>query len=232
MGSIAHFRQAMLDADHLPEARRLLRGTRRRPAAVRPGLEGTSGRADQEAPVWWEANTRDEIHRALDLADEFGTTAVIVGGREAAKVADRLKAAKVPVVLRLNFPEEPRVPTEEEYRKKAGGRARRAAPRAGPPQGRSGRNRSRTAAALAKAAFRSPSPPRASSGSTRSPAVVRQLITAGLDRRRRPGRRSPRTPRRSRGVDRRLGTLEPGKLGHLIAMTAPFSDERAKVGTS
>ncbi len=42
----------------------------------------------------------------------------IVGGREAAKVADRLKSAKVPVVLRLNFPEEPRVPTEAEYRKK------------------------------------------------------------------------------------------------------------------
>ena len=24
--------------------------------------------------VWWESDTRDEIHRALDLADEFGTT--------------------------------------------------------------------------------------------------------------------------------------------------------------
>ena len=31
------------------------------------------------------------------------------------------------------------------------------------------------------------------------------------------------------GVDRRLGTLEPGKLGHVIAMTAPFNDEKAKV---
>ena len=42
-----------------------------------------------------------------------------MGETEAAKVADRLKAAKVPVVLRLNFPEEPRIPTEPEYRKKA-----------------------------------------------------------------------------------------------------------------
>ena len=82
-------------------------------------LKALQAARSKKLPVWWEANTRDEIHRALDLADEFGTTAVIVGGREAAKVADRLKAAKVPVVLRLNFPEEPRVPTEEEYRKKA-----------------------------------------------------------------------------------------------------------------
>ena len=54
----------------------------------------------------------------LDLADEFGTTAVIVGGREAAKVADRLKAEHVAVILPLSFPEEPKVPTEEEYRKR------------------------------------------------------------------------------------------------------------------
>ena len=31
------------------------------------------------------------------------------------------------------------------------------------------------------------------------------------------------------GVGRRLGTLERGKLGHLIAMTGPFSDEKSKV---
>src|SRR5262249_58703272 len=31
------------------------------------------------------------------------------------------------------------------------------------------------------------------------------------------------------GIGRRLGTLEPGKLGHVVAMTAPFSDEKAKV---
>ena len=54
----------------------------------------------------------------LDLAEEFGTTAVIVGGREAAKVVDRLKAQRISVVLRLNAPEEPKVPTEEEFRKR------------------------------------------------------------------------------------------------------------------
>lgn len=43
---------------------------------------------------------------------------MIVGGREAAKVVDRLKAQRISVVLRLNALEEPKVPTEEESRKR------------------------------------------------------------------------------------------------------------------
>ena len=30
------------------------------------------------------------------------------------------------------------------------------------------------------------------------------------------------------GLERKLGTLEPGKLGHLVAFSAPFQDEQAK----
>ena len=148
-----------------------------------PALKALQAARSKKLAVWWEANTRDEIHRALDLAEEFGTTAVIVGGREAAKVADRLKAAKVPVVLRLNFPEEPRVPTEQEYRKKAGRRARRAAPRAGRPQGQvegtSGHGRRPgQGRGPVRLRHRGHRPAR-----HRSRPIVRQLITAGLDRR-------------------------------------------------
>ena len=118
MGSIAHFRQAMLDSDHLQKLDAYYKSHGGAHPPVDPALEVLQAARAKKLPVWWEANTRDEIHRALDLAEEFGTTAVIVGGREAAKVVDRLKASKVPVVLRLNFPVEPRVPTEEEYQKK------------------------------------------------------------------------------------------------------------------
>ena len=118
MGSVAHLRQAMLDADHQHTLEELDQGSSEDRAPVRPGASGALAARDRKLPVWWEANTRDEIHRALDLAEEFGTTAVIVGGREAAKVVDRLKAHQVAVVLRLNVPEEPKVPTEEEYRKR------------------------------------------------------------------------------------------------------------------
>ena len=152
---------------------------------------------------------------------------MIVGGREAAKVADRLKSAKVPVVLRLNFPEEPRVPTEQEYRKKAA--AERDEPlRVLADRKTKWKEQVATAAALAKAgvpfAFATEGIERIDS----FPAVVRQLITAGLAA---DDALAGLTKNAATiaGVDSRLGTLEPGKLGHLIAMTAPFSDERAKV---
>ena len=146
MGSIAHFRQAMLDSDHLQKLDAYYESHGGAHPPVDPALKALQAARSGKLPVWWEANTRDEIHRALDLAEEFGTTAVIVGGREAGKVADRLKSTNVPVVLRLNFPAEPKVPTEEEYQKKP--RAERDEPLRvlAAPQGRmekTGRHRSR-----------------------------------------------------------------------------------------
>lgn len=104
MGSIAHFRQAMLDADHLRTVKAFYETHDGGQPPFDPALQALQAARSKKLPVWWEANTRDEIHRALDLAEEFGTTAVIIGGREAAKVADRLKASKVAVVLSLRFP--------------------------------------------------------------------------------------------------------------------------------
>ena len=135
MGSIAHFRQAMLDADHLQKLDAFFEEHGGTQPPFDPALKALQAARAKKLPVWWEANTRDEIHRALDLAEEFGTTAVIVGGREAAKVADRLKAAKVPVVLRLDRARGAQGPHRAGIPQEGGRRARRTAPRAGPPQG-------------------------------------------------------------------------------------------------
>ena len=108
MGFVSHLRQSMIDARHnenLWEHYREYGGQR---PPVDPTLSALRAAQKGEIRVFWEANTRDEIHRALDLADEFGVTPVIVGGREAWRVADRLAAARVPVVLRIDFPEEPK----------------------------------------------------------------------------------------------------------------------------
>src|SRR5262249_19327299 len=56
---------------------------------------------------------------------------------------------------------------------------------------------------------------------------IRQLITAGLSTDLALAGLTKNAATIA-GVGRRLGTLEPGKLGHLIVMTAPFSDEKAK----
>ena len=227
MGSIAHFRQAMLDADHYQKLNAYYEAHGGIKPPFDPALKAFSAARNKSINVWWESNTRDEIHRALDLADEFGTTAVIVGGREAAKVADRLKSAKVPVVLRLDFPEEPKVPTEQEYRKKAA--AERDEPlRVLADRKAKWKEQVATAAALAKAgvpfAFATDGIERIDS----FPSVVRQLITAGLSADEALAGLTKNAAAIA-GVSSRLGTLEPGKLGHLIAMTAPFSEEKAKV---
>jgi hypothetical protein len=106
MGVFASIRQMLLDAARYREAtaiyERNVRGVRRTEqdkslAALLPVLA-------RQMPVVMQANTEREINRALDLAQEFNLRAVIAGGTEAWKIADRLREMKVPVLLSLNFP--------------------------------------------------------------------------------------------------------------------------------
>jgi len=227
MGVVAHLRQAMLDADHAHtlDAYYEARGGER--PAFDPALKALYLARTRALPVWWEANTRDEIHRALDLAAEFGTTAVIVGGREAGKVADRLKAENIPVVLRLDFPDEPKVPTESDYAAKS--EADRDEPlRVIADRAARWKERAGTAGSLAKAGVRFAFATDGVAKAETYPAQVRKAIAAGLSK---DAALDALTRRAAEiaGLGRRLGTIEVGKLGHLVAMTAPFDDAKAKV---
>ncbi len=227
MGVVAHLRQAMLDADYHRDRLAYYRehGGSRPP--FDPSLDALLAAKEGRLGAWWEANTEDEIHRALDLADEFGTSAVIVGGREAAKVADRLKERNVPVILRVNLPEKPKVPVEADFRDR-------------PPAERTEslrvlrdrearwEERAATAAALAKAGVRFAF---ASDGLDKPEsfhAKVRILIAAGLA----PEVAAAALSRDAAGIvglGDRLGTLEVGKLGHIVALSGDYGDESAKV---
>jgi len=61
-------------------------------AAMIPVLEGT-------VPVWVNANEASQIQAAITWAGEEGVKLVIVGGRDAWRVSDQLKAKNIPVVL-------------------------------------------------------------------------------------------------------------------------------------
>ena len=106
MGTISALRQMLLDAQVL-QANRLAyaknpRGMKR-PEADK-SLDALLPVLSRSMPIVFNANTEMEIIRSLDLAKEFNLNAMIAGGQEAWKVADRLKAQKVPVLLSLNFP--------------------------------------------------------------------------------------------------------------------------------
>lgn len=226
MGVIAHLRQAMLDAeyDHALKEYSAKNGGPR--SAFDPAFDALYAARTKAFPTFWEANTRDEIHRALDLSAEFGTKPIIVGGREAAKVAERLKAESVPVILRIDFPEEPKAPSEADYRKRDA-EGRDIALKVLNDRAAKWKDRVATAAALQKAgvpfAF-------ASDGLAKADtfhAQVKKVIDAGL-----PAEAAveavTKTASEIAGVEKSLGTIEKGKLGHLVLMTAAYGDEKSK----
>ncbi len=106
MGTFAALRQMFLDAQRLQGIQKMYAKDPR--GIKRPGedksLEAVIPILNREMPIVFNANTEREIVRALNLAKEFNLNAIIAGGQEAGKVADRLKAQKVPVLLSLNFP--------------------------------------------------------------------------------------------------------------------------------
>jgi imidazolonepropionase-like amidohydrolase len=105
MGVVAHARQTMLDAGWLKRQWTAFEAkgrVGRRPAAD-PCLEALWPALEGKLPVAFEADSADQIHRALDFCAEFKLKPMIVGGRDAWKAIDRLKAEHVPVILRLDF---------------------------------------------------------------------------------------------------------------------------------
>ncbi len=104
MGVLAHLRQILSDAVH--DAKLAAEpGRPRRP--LDPALDALQPLLRREIALYFEADLDREILRAVALAKEFNLKLVIVGGAEAWRVADVLKAADIPVILSLKLPKEP-----------------------------------------------------------------------------------------------------------------------------
>ncbi len=106
MGTFAAIRQMFLDAQRLQEIRKIYDKNPR--GIKRPETDKSLGAVipilNREMLIVFNANSEIEIVRALNLAKEFNLNAIIAGGQEAWKVAGRLKAQNVPVLLSLNYP--------------------------------------------------------------------------------------------------------------------------------
>jgi len=217
MGVFAVLRQMLLDAGRYRELQqayeRSPRGTRRPDqdralAALLPVLDGAM-------PVVMYADREREIARALDLAEEFKLKAIIAGGMESSKVADRLRERKVPVLLSLNFPR----------------RTTAAMPEADPEPVRVLRERveapkaaARLVSARAKFAFQS--------GSMTSISDFRanlvRAIEAGLSRED-ALRAVTIWPAEILGVSDRLGTIETGKIANLLVTRGDLFDRNRTI---
>ena len=106
MGVFSSVRQMLLDARRYREMNDIYernpRGSKR--PAQDKSLEALQPVIAGRMPIVMQADSEREIDRVLDLAKEFNVKMIVNGGREADRVAARLKAMNVPVLLSLNFP--------------------------------------------------------------------------------------------------------------------------------
>ncbi len=106
LGTFAALRQMFNDAKRHDEMLKMYakdpRGMRR--PAVDRSLEAIIPVVNRQMPVIFNANTENDIQRALDLAKEYNLKAIIAGGQAADKFMIRLKEQDVPVLLSMNFP--------------------------------------------------------------------------------------------------------------------------------
>ena len=227
MGIVAHLRQQVANARHHRELLNYEKSHGGPRVPEDPAMDTILQAIDGKLPVWWQAETQDEVHRALDLSKEFGFKPVIVGGREAAKVVDRLKAEQVPVVLRVNHPAKPKVPTFEEFAKK------KVEDRTEPLKVQQDqldrwKKRVATAGVLHKAGVKIAFSTDGLQRPDQFLEKLRDLIAEGL-----PEEAAVHILASGgaamAGAGDRLGTLEPGKYGHLIALTTGVNDAKAKV---
>jgi len=241
MGVMAHLRQLLLDVAWYAQMQAYFQRHPDQPRDLPfdPDLVALQDVLAGREPVFWEADAREEIERALRMAGEFGLKLIIVGGRESGELAETLRSREIPVILSARLPTEPR-----KYELNAE-RLRRA------PEDRSlyGRNWSKRpfeprrafeeAAVQRKkiirnaAALESAGVPWCFSGAgLKKPDEllknIREMIGEGLSSEA-ALRALTVTPARLFGVEDELGTIAVGKRANLTLLSGPLEDDKSRV---
>lgn len=114
MGYFSQLRQFFSDAERHSQLQQRFDAGRPGPRPpfdpeLDAGVELLKGRV-----LWCEAESRRDLRRWYRLGDEFRLELGFVGGREAGDLADLLAERGTPVVLTLNWGDEPEDPREED----------------------------------------------------------------------------------------------------------------------
>lgn len=113
---IAFYRQMFADAGHHAQQVEAFASDAQglRPPRWDADLDALHLAVQEQQPFFVEADLARDIRRVLQLADELGFRPVIVGGEEAWRVAADLRAANVPVLVSVDFPEPNRWDPDDE----------------------------------------------------------------------------------------------------------------------
>jgi len=202
LGVFSALRQMLLDAQHYGAEQAAYaknpRGMHR--PEIDPSLDALQPVLARQMPVVMEASSQREIERALDLAKEFNIRPIIAGGEEADKVAARLKAENVPVLISLNFPRRPQASADADPEPIRVLRARVDAPKLAGKLAQAGVKFAFEDGGLTNWADFLANAGRTSEGGLSAEQTIRALTLS---------------PAEILGVSDRLGTIETGKIANL-----------------
>lgn len=216
MGTIAHIRQSFIDADYYAARQaqyaRSPAGLKR--PAYDPRLEALAPFVRDRRPVVFQCNNQEDIKRALKIVAEFKLNAMLAGATEAWRVAEALKKSPVPLLVGLDF----RPPATSKYATQGEELRKRAEAELYPAN----------AAALARAGLDFALVSGANADGAAVLRAVRAAVKAGLSKEA-ALRALTVTPARFLGLDRALGSLEPGKTANVVLVKGEIFDDGAQV---
>ncbi len=243
MGSVAHLRQTLLDAEHYRNSwavyQKVKKGISRPPRD--PAMDSIGALLSGQMPFVLPASTIDEIYRAKNLANEFNVQLVLDGVQRGYELTEELKSMNVPVILRIDFPEAPELGQQPPRRRSSFGFGRRGSgddeevdkriPVAkGVLEDRTEKWEAQVnnAATLAAAGIRFVF----STEGTEDPAEflknLRLAIEKGLPVDTALAALTVQ-PAEMFGLSDQLGTVETGKIANLVIMSGDFDNDEAEV---
>ncbi len=215
MGTVAFLRQKFYDTLHYSDHWKRYNSNPlnlKRPE-FDPFLEALIPFVVDKKPVVFQCNNQEDIKRALRLIAEFRLNGLLTGCNEAWRVLELLKNSRVPLLLNLDF----RPPSTSLYAQQ-GDAVRKKAEAEIYPANAAILHREKIAFALT------------SFGLSDSSFLknLKLAIKAGLSQEA-ALRALTIEPARWLGLEKQLGTLEPGKIANLILTRGELFDEKAKV---
>lgn len=119
MGVMAQYRQLWYNADALMNQQNYYASSSDNyPVPIKNEvLESLFPVMQKNQPLFFVADTRENIERIFKLQDELGFNVVLVSGKEAYKVGSELKKRGIPVLASVDLPEKPEWKVKEEKAK-------------------------------------------------------------------------------------------------------------------
>lgn len=228
MGVMARFRQLMYEAEALKEHTAFYASSSNMPSPKNDEvLESLFPLIDNEQPLYFTVDKKEDIERLFWLQDEFDFDAVIVSGKEAYTKAKELAERNIPVLAAFDLPEQPDWMEEKESDEELSDEEKTYRERQKEEYGKRLKNISELQEAGVEVGF--------ASHGLKTEKLKKNthnlLEEGGLDEEDILALFTRQTASILE-VDNTMGNLEEGKIASFSVFTAPFTDEEAEVSYS